>query len=94
MVKIMVEYQAINQQGARFTWEYLVFPEICSHPDYGSYCSYGILSYQLQDGNRQLIMTVHDISTKQDFTEQLAKRFTRQQLSPIHLLEVLPDFLP
>lgn len=90
----MFDHQATDSNHALLNWEYRTVPETCFHPDYGTYISYGIQAYQCCGGHCQLISAVHDISTKQSFVEQLTILFTKQQLSPLHLLEVITDFLP
>lgn len=94
MVKNMLHCQQANNECTVINWEYLVIPELCSHPDCGEYTSYGIHALQCQPGQNQMVTIVHDISTKQNFVEQLAARFTKYQLSPLHLKEVIEDFLP
>lgn len=90
----MSNHQTTDSHNTLFHWEYRSIPETCSHPDCGVYISYGIQAYQHCDEHCQLISAVHDISTKQQFVEQLAILFTRQQLSPLHLFDVITDFLP
>lgn len=90
----MFDHQATDSNHALLNWEYRTVPETCFHPDCGTYISYGIQAYQCCGGHCQLISAVHDISTKQSFVEQLTILFTKQQLSPLHLLEVITDFLP
>lgn len=74
-------------------WEYHIIPETCSHPDCGTYHTYGIQAFSCQNEQLQPITGVHDVSTKQEFVERLAKLFTEHQLSPVHLQEVIEDFI-
>lgn len=39
------------------------------------------------------VMTLPDVSTDFEFTLRLASLFTRKQLDPLHLLDVLEDIL-
>lgn len=89
----MFDHHANDSNNALFSWQYRIASETCFHPDYGTYISYGIQAYQCSGEHCQLISVVHDISTKQNFVEHLANVFTKQQLSPLHLSEVVTDFL-
>ena len=75
-------------------WEYHVFSEPCWNPDFGDYTSYGIQIFQRQEQAWQSIAILHDISSHYERAEYLATLFTREQVSPIHFLEVLEDLLP
>lgn len=85
--------QRTTNTQALHHWEYHIISEICSHPDCGTYHTYGIQAFRCQNEQLQLIAGVHDVSTKQEFAEQLAQLFTQHQLSPLHLEEVIEDFI-
>lgn len=49
--------------------------------------------FQVQNGVDEEVMILPDISTSFLFTLRLAALFTRKQLDPAHLLDVIADFL-
>ena len=57
--------------------------------------SYGIVAYagSKQDGIASIVASVRDISNNKTRIEQLADLFNRMELSPIHLNDVIADFL-
>lgn len=94
MVKNMLYLQQTNDNQTLTQWEYHAISEICSHPDYGEYISYGIQAFQQEHGRLHLIAMIHDISTKSSFVEELAHFFTLHQLSPLHFQEAVEDSIP
>lgn len=69
-------------------WNYALVEGEFEHPDIGSYTSYG-----LQVPTPQGVVVLHDISPDRGFVEQLLGLFNSQQLEPIHLQEVVENFL-
>ena len=57
--------------------------------------SYGIVAYadSKTDGITSIVASVRDISNNKTRIEQLADLFNRMELSPIHLNDVIADFL-
>lgn len=57
--------------------------------------SYGIVAYadSTRDGIASIVASVRDISNNKTRIEQLADLFNRMELSPIHLDDVIADFL-
>ena len=57
--------------------------------------SYGIVAYagSKNDGIASIVASVRDISNNKTRMEQLADLFNRMELSPIHLNDVIADFL-
>lgn len=57
--------------------------------------SYGIVAYadSKSDGIAAIIASVRDISTDKNRIEFLAEQMNRLELSPIHLYDVIADFL-
>ena len=57
--------------------------------------SYGIVAYagSKKDGIASIVASVRDISNNKTRMEQLADLFNRMELSPIHLNDVIADFL-
>ena len=75
-------------------WNYQVVREHCHHPDLGWYFTYGICILQDTPENTPPVIQVHDITTEHARALSLAQQFTRCQVSPLHLKEVLEDALP
>ena len=62
-------------------------------PCAGRYRTFGLrVLREDAEGDREL-MILPDVSTDFEFTLRLASLFTRKQLSPLHLLDVLEDLL-
>lgn len=72
---------------------YQVVKGTFSHPDIGHYTSYGIKIFRVSHGKLHELKTVSDVSTNEALVKQLATLCTRGQLSPIHLMDVIEDFL-
>ena len=75
------------------TWEYIVVPELHSHPDLGVYRSYGIHAFERYHDQVRAISCVHDITSIPKEAEQLAEHLNRLQVSPIHLIDIIQDYL-
>lgn len=56
--------------------------------------SYGILSKRLEDGATRDVALIPGISYDKEFVLQLLERCKRNQLSPIHMLDIVMDALP
>ena len=70
-------------------YQYLPVENKTNSPYIGNYRTFGLRVLQ---GDEEL-MIMPDISTDFAFTLRLASLFTRKQLSPLHLLDVLEDML-
>ncbi len=57
--------------------------------------SYGIVAYadSTTDGIASIVSSVRDISNNKSIIEQLADLLNRMERSPIHLNDVIADFL-
>ncbi len=62
-------------------------------PDTGWYIGYGIRAYRQTADCPEAVLTVSDISLSREQVTALAERCTKGQLAPIHLKEVIDDFL-
>lgn len=71
-------------------YRYKTVKERLTHPDLGTYVSYGIRAYD--DG--VVAAFVSDVSTDKHFVKELARKFTESQLSPCHLADVVTDAIP
>lgn len=76
-----------------YTWEYHVISERYSHPDLGVYRSYGIHAFETTGMHIRPVACVHDITTIQAQAEHLAELCNRYQLSPVHLDDIIADYL-
>ncbi len=56
----------------------------------GDYTSFGLI---LKDDNGRELAKISDISNDEVFITEMCQLFTIHQLSPIHLLDVIEDFL-
>lgn len=57
--------------------------------------SYGIAAYadSAQEGTATIVASVHDITSDKHRLEELVSMCNRSRLSPIHLDDVIEDFL-
>ena len=55
--------------------------------------SYGVLASVLENGACTYLAYIPDISCNRAFVEELAHRCNEEQLSPMHLLDVVLDAL-
>ena len=69
---------------------YKLVRQIFCRKNIGIYISYGIECHQ----NGILITAVPDISTDKAFVFRLADLLTAEQCEPVHLLDVVEDFMP
>ena len=62
-------------------------------PHIGHYRSYGIAAVCLSCSRCEIPAFVSDVSTDYSFVSHLADLFTRNYLDPLHLLNVIEDFI-
>ena len=74
-------------------WEYHIIAERCSHPDIGVYRSYGIHAFEVIGNHIRPVTQMHDITSIQTHAEALVQLCNKHQLSPIHLNDVVEDFI-
>lgn len=74
-------------------WNYRATAEHCFSPEIGCYHTYGIQAEGRVANRWTVLETVHDVAVNRDVAEKTAILFTKHQLSPIHLLDALEDFL-
>lgn len=92
-VNTMKQYTKVNNVPQTYTWEYHVFSEQHTHPDVGIYRSYGIRVFRNSDEHIYPVTAIHDVTTIQTQAERLTELCNRHQLSPIHLEDMISDFL-
>lgn len=78
---------------ATHTWEYHIIAERCNHPDIGTYRSYGIQVFETTGIHISPATSIHDVTTIQAQAEQLTELCNHYQLSPVHLYDVIEDYL-
>ena len=62
-------------------------------PDLGHYRYYGIAAVYLSRSRCEIPAFVSDVSTDYSFVSHLADLFTHNHLDPLHLLNVIEDFI-
>ena len=57
--------------------------------------SYGIAAYaeSVEDGTATIVVSVHDITTDKQALDELVSLCNRLELSTVHLMDVVEDFL-
>lgn len=73
---------------------YGIIDEIYSQPG-NSRISHGIAAYAniVEDGTTNIVAAVHDITDNLDTLAELVKKCNQLNLSPMHLNDVIDDFL-
>lgn len=69
-------------------WQYEAVEERVTRPDLGEYATWG-LRVRTAEGN----VILHDVSVERHFVEQLAGLLNDQQLEPVHLEEMVNEFM-
>ncbi|WP_392391634.1 DUF6514 family protein [Zongyangia hominis] len=72
---------------------YLVTDGQFEDPDIGCYRSFGLHCFACGPLSRKLVVSLPDVSPDADFVKNLAVLLTKGQLYPVHLLDVVVDFL-
>ncbi len=80
-------------EGTESMVRYEVVGERLYSPDHGWYTGYGIRAYRRVEDAWEPVVTVSDLSTDRQAVEALAHRCTAGELSPIHLRDVVEDWL-
>ena len=74
-------------------FRYLPIEREALSPDLGPYRAFGLRVLRSAGEEDREVMILPDVSTDFAFTLRLASLFTRKQLDPLHLLDVLEDLL-
>ena len=82
-----------SNQTTTPTWEYHIIAERCIHPDIGVYRSYGIHAFEVTGNHIRPVTQIHDITSIQTEAETLVQLCNAYQLSPVHLSDVVADFI-
>ena len=75
-------------------YKYLTFKETVTTPGIGTYIAYGIICIKIEKHEISCIKSVSDISTIKELVEKIAERCNSLEVSPLHLLDVIEEFLP
>ena len=74
-------------------WSSEAVPEMQYRPELGQYLTYGIQARRKTAQGWEQIEWIHDVTTENQYAINLAEAFTRFQISPAHLREILEDLL-
>lgn len=72
---------------------YEIFTEELDNPSIGKYTAYGIAVYEMVNKNRKELIRVSDVSTDKNAVENLIELFNKECLDPVHIYDVIEDFL-
>lgn len=73
-------------------FEYLPIESKLTSPELGTYQTFGLRVLDHRSQTEEVIV-IRDISTDRSFVAHLAYVYNRNQLDPVHLLDVLEDLL-
>lgn len=71
-------------------FRYLTFQETLFTNDLGEYSTFGI---KVLDSDNNEILSVSDVSVDEDFVNMLCSDCNENLLEPVHLLDVIEDYL-
>ena len=83
--------ETLIQKGKKFLFTYRI---VESYDPLLGRTSYGILAREEEDGAIREMAFVPRISGDRAFVQQILERCEKNQLSPLHLLDVVTDTLP
>ena len=86
-----VRAETLIQKGKKFLFTYRI---VESYDPLLGRTSYGILAREEEDGAIREMAFVPRISGDRAFVQQILERCEQNQLSPLHLLDVVTDALP
>ena len=86
MSKIILQPKKAKKKN-RF--KYKTVREKLNSDELGSYVTYGIIIYK----NKELLKYISDVSTIKRDVQDLVRRCNEEQLDPIHIEEVISDYL-
>lgn len=67
--------------------------EFCSHPILGDYIGWGLKAHVYTDSKWSIAGVLHDIATNREQVAHMADCLNRSQVQPVHLMDVVEDFL-
>ena len=72
---------------------YQVFEEALTSKDNRNYISYGIIGFYATYGVHKEVVRASDVCSDKEKLIHLANMCTKYQLYPIHLMDVIEDFI-
>jgi hypothetical protein len=82
------------QKFQKSRWRYWAVAERGHSAELGGYDTYGLLAASTEPDGRGAVKLLHDVSPDGETVRSMAEKFTKHQLSPVHLLDVVEDMLP
>ena len=70
---------------------YQTYEEKLSHPDIGSYISFGIIVLIENNKQKDELFRISDVSVNKALVEKLSILCTKEQLDPVHIYDVIED---
>ena len=74
-------------------YKYSVFVEMLKNEDSVAYTAYGIVVCSMEDNERKEVLKISDVSSDKSRVEELVDLCNKEQLEPIHIYDVIEDFL-
>ena len=74
-------------------FRYIPVQERLFSDDIGFYVSYGIRAVKETETEAEEIICISDVCTERDTVDNLTSLCTKLQMDPVHLLDVIEDFL-
>jgi hypothetical protein len=62
--------------------------------DHGAAVAYGIRCQEIPAEGANVCHEVHNISTRPDFVKRLVEHLINYEVSPVHLIDIINDYLP
>ena len=75
------------------TYRYAAVRQVRRLEDVGRYVTYGLFAYRKQSGVWRVVAGISDVSTERQAVRRLARVCTEGNLDPVHLFDVVEDFL-
>lgn len=73
--------------------QYEIYTETLDDPSIGSYLAYGIVGFEMVNKNRKELIRVSDVLTDKKAVENLIDLCNAEHLDPVHIYDVIEDFL-
>jgi len=86
-----ITFCALAGMGVHMKYSYTVFEQPLSLPEYGAYTAFGVSVSP--KGKAHILQSFPDVSTNKESLAALVLQCNRLQLHPIHLRDVIDDFL-
>lgn len=77
----------------KIMYNYSVFVEMLKNEDSVAYTAYGIVVCSMEDNERKEVLKISDVSADKSRVEELVDLCNKEQLEPVHIYDVIEDFL-